>query len=266
MADGEACAAKLAAAMSPAPFEAKCTILETLGAMGGTKALQTLGAAAKDQNPELQDAATRILGSWMTVDAGPVLLQLAQDPACKYQVRALRGYLRLPRQMTMSDAERVAMCRSALKVTERDEERQLVLDVIERFPSIDTFRLAVELSKIPSLKDRAAAVSMVVAQKIGGSADVAKLLAQLGHEPVKIEIVKAEYGAGSNWKDVTQTLRSHVRNLPLIVLSSSTFNSAFGGDPAPGIVKQLKVQYRMEGKAGEAAFAENATIMLPMPK
>jgi hypothetical protein len=50
------------------------------------------------------------------------------------------------------------------------------------------------------------------------------------------------------------------------VLPNSRFNSAFGGDPVPGIVKQLKVQYRMEGKAGEASFAEDATIMLPMPR
>jgi hypothetical protein len=28
----------------------------------------------------------------------------------------------------------------------------------------------------------------------------------------------------------------------------------------------LKVQYRINGKPGEASFAENAVIMLPMPK
>jgi hypothetical protein len=81
-----------------------------------------------------------------------------------------------------------------------------------------------------------------------------------------VEIIKAEYGAGSNWKDVTETLRRSVRDLPLIVLPSTSYNTAFGGDPASGIVKQLKVQYRMEGKPGEATFPEDATIMLPLPK
>ena len=83
---------------------------------------------------------------------------------------------------------------------------------------------------------------------------------------MKVEIIKAEYGAGANVKDVTTMLRKHVRDWPLIVLPSSSYNGVFGGDPAPGIVKQLKVQYRMNGKAGEASFQENATIMLPMPK
>jgi HEAT repeat protein len=262
----EACAEKLAAALVQAPLPAKVAILETLSAMGGATALQTVGAAAKDPDPQLQDTATRLLGSWMTVDAAPVLLDLAKAPSGKYKVRALRGYLRLPRQFSMTEEQRVAMCRNALQAAERDEERKLVLEVIERYPSIDMYRLAVEASRIPSLKHDAAAVALAVAQKIGGSADVQALLEQLGQKPVKIEIIQAQYGAGTTQKDVTEILRRHVRDLPLIVLPSSSYNSAFGGDPAPGVVKQLKVQYRMDGQAGEAVFTENATIMLPMPK
>ena len=67
-------------------------------------------------------------------------------------------------------------------------------------------------------------------------------------------------------KDVTELLRRHVRGLPLIALPSPKYNAAFGGDPAPGIVKQLKIQYRMDGKEGEATFGEDAAIMLPVPK
>ena len=83
---------------------------------------------------------------------------------------------------------------------------------------------------------------------------------------MKVEIVKAQYGAGTKWKEVTEALRRHVRGFPLIVLPSSSYNSSLGGDPLPGIVKQLKVQYRINGKTGEATFPENATIMLPIPE
>ncbi len=65
---------------------------------------------------------------------------------------------------------------------------------------------------------------------------------------------------------MTAILRKHVRDFPLIILPSSSYNSAFGGDPASGVVKQLKIQYQLNGKAGEASFPEDATIMLPMPK
>ncbi len=266
MPDREACAEKLAAALADAPLPAKVAILETLGAMGGTKALHAIGRAAEDESPQLQDTATRLLGSWMTVDAGPVLLQLARAPGGDYQVRALRGYIRLVRQFQMPDEQRAAMCRSALEAADRDAEKKLVLEVIERYPSIDMLRLAVEAAKIPALKDDAAAVSMAVAQKIGGSTDVQTLLEQVGHAPVNIEVVKAQYGAGTTQKDVTEILRGHVKKFPLIVLPSGSYNSAFGGDPAPGVVKQLTVQYRIDGKSGEAVFRENAPIMLPAPK
>lgn len=266
MPDREACAAKLTAALPQAPLAAKGTLLEILSAMGGTQALQTIGAAAKDANPELQDAASRLLGEWMTVDAAPVLLGLAKTATdAKYETRALRGYIRLARQFTMPEPQRAEMCRTALQAAKRDAERKLVLEVLERYPSIDALKLAVETAKVPSLKNDAAATSLAIAQKIGGSADVQKLLAQVGQDPVKVEIIKAEYGAGDKRVDVTAILRKHVRDFPLIVLPSS-YNSAFGGDPASGVVKQLKIQYQINGKAGEASFPEDATIMLPMPK
>jgi len=265
MPDGEACAAQLATAMSRASVPTKCTLLEILGAMGGPKALATLGSAARSKTPELQDTASRLLGEWMTIDAAPVLLDLSKTaPGEKYQIRALRGYIRLVRQFTVPDPQRTEMCRAALKAAERDDEKKLVLEVMERYPSLDMLRLAVETAKSPSLKTEAAAVSLIIAQKIGGSSvDVLKLLSL---DPMKIEIVKAEYGAGTKIKDVTAVLRQRARDLPLIILSSSSYNSAFGGDPASGVVKRLKVQYRINGKAGEASFAEDAPIMLPVPK
>jgi hypothetical protein len=50
------------------------------------------------------------------------------------------------------------------------------------------------------------------------------------------------------------------------MLRTQSYNTSFDGDPAPGIVKQLTIRYRMNGKPGEASFPENALIILPMPK
>jgi hypothetical protein len=54
--------------------------------------------------------------------------------------------------------------------------------------------------------------------------------------------------------------------MPLVVLASPNYNEAFGGDPAPNVPKQLKIQYKIDGKPGEVTLSENATILLPMPK
>jgi HEAT repeat protein len=266
MPDREDCAGKLVAAMPQAPVPARCTLLEILSVLGGENALRAVAAAAKDADGQIQDTGSRLLGEWMTLDAGPVLLDLARnasDP--KYEIRALRGYIRLARQFVMPDPQRAEMCRTALEVAQRDAEKKLVLEVLERYPSVDMLRIAVEAAKTPSLKDDAAGAAMAIAQKIGGDADVQQLLARVGHDPVKVEIIKAEYGEGTRFRDVTAALRQHVRDFPLIVLPSSGYNASFGGDPAPGVVKSLKIQYRIDGRPGEVSLRENAAILLPMP-
>ena len=83
-----------------APLAAKVTFIEILGAMGGPQALGALSAAAKEGNPELKETASRLLGEWMTTDAGPVLLDVAKKVSEeKYKIRALRGYIRIAKQI-----------------------------------------------------------------------------------------------------------------------------------------------------------------------
>ena len=128
-------------------------------------------------------------------------------------------------------------------------------------------KLTASATTVPALKADATHAAMIISQKLGGSpAEVQKLRDQFGLKPLKIEIVKAEYGAGGKWKDVTKTVQRAVSGLPLIALSSSKYNDAFGGDPAPGKPKVLKIEYRIDGKSGKATFAENTPILLPSPK
>ena len=179
MPEREACAEQLAVALAKAPAGAKGAILETLAAMGGKNALQTLQAAANSEDASLQDAATRLLGSWMTVDAGPVLLELATTSDNSYQVRALRGYIRLARQFLMPAPQRTEMCRLAWAAAERDAERKLVLQVVERYPSDGMLRVAVEATKHPTLGAEATQVAHAVAKKIGKQDELKALLKQV---------------------------------------------------------------------------------------
>jgi HEAT repeat protein len=262
MPDREACAAQLVAAMKNQPTPVKNHMLEILGEVGGAKALEAMRDAAVSNDAQLRDTSSRLLGSWFDVDAGPVLLELAQMPNNQYAVRAMRGYIRLARQFTMPDQQRAEMCRKAMQATNRAAEQKLVLEVMERYPSIEMLAVAVEAQPAADLKDEAQRVAMAIAAKLAPGANVEQMLAQLGKEPVKIEIIKAEYGAGSMQKDVTDIVRRQTRSLPLIALPAGSYNESFGGDPAPGTTKQLKIQYKLNGKAGEATFDENAVILL----
>lgn len=290
MPDGEACAAQLADALWDLPVSTKSTVLkrrresagnwvwvpvsprstllEVLGAMGGAKALATMVEAAKDDDAELQDTAIRMLGQWLTTDAAPALLDLTRTASSpQNQARALQGYLRLARDFPQPEPQRAEMCAAALRAAKRPEERKLALDAMAKHPSIAMLRALVEAAKTPELKDEAGAAALAMAQKIGGdSADVPALLAQLGRAPMKIEILKAEYGAGATVKDVTATLARYAGGFPLILLPSPNYNTSFGGDPVPGVVKQLKIAYRIDGKQGEVTLRENAPVLLPVPE
>ena len=91
MPDREATAQQLADALPRASAANQERLLRILGEMGGPKALETIAAVLQQGDEMLDDAATRVLGQWMSVDAAPVLMNLAKNPANeKYRVRAAR--------------------------------------------------------------------------------------------------------------------------------------------------------------------------------
>jgi HEAT repeat protein len=153
MPDRDGCAAKLAAALEKAPAEAKVMLLDVIGEVGGTKAVETMAAAARSGEESLEDAATRLLGKWMTADAAPVLLSLATaEPGGKFKTRALRGYIRIARQFVLPDAERAEMCRKVLAAAQEDADRKAVLEILVRYPSGATLAVAEEAAKTPGLE------------------------------------------------------------------------------------------------------------------
>ena len=267
MPDREACAAELTTALDRSPAATKTVLLEIISDVGGTKALETVGASASSKDPLLQDVGSRLLGKWNSVDAAPVLLDLAKTSQdVKYQLRGLRGYIGLVRKFPMADAERAEMCQKAFDAAKQPAEQKLVLDVVKRHPGIETLKFAIKTIKVEGLKEEATQATLVVAQKLGSKGvDVKELLSTAELNKVKLEIIKAEYGSGATQKDVTAVLQKQAGDLPLITLADASYNTSFGGDPAPNTTKQLKVQYRINGKAGEASFVEDALIVLPMP-
>ena len=136
MPEREECADQLAAAMAQSPVESRPSLLEILGAMGGTKALESMVAAVKGSDAELQETASKLLGEWMTIDAAPALLDLAKTAPGRQisRSRALRGYIRIARQFVMPDGPRAEMCQQALDAATRAEDQKLVLVVLERYP------------------------------------------------------------------------------------------------------------------------------------
>jgi hypothetical protein len=80
------------------------------------------------------------------------------------------------------------------------------------------------------------------------------LLAQSGG----VELLRAEYGAGDSWVDVTARVRALVREN---YLNLRVDNEALGGDPAPGTPKTLRMQVRDEwGRVSMLSYREKDVI------
>jgi HEAT repeat protein len=266
-ADRESACGQLAAALTSAEAPIKTRILETLGAVGGAQALETVAAAARSNNEQLRDTAYRVLGEWTSADAAPILLELHKAVSDeRLKVRAIRAYIRIAKQFDMPANTRAEMCRTALQAASRDEDKRLVLVVLLRYPDEEMQAIALEAAKLPGLKDEALAVVMSMANQGINRAELGRALAQAGLQPVQLEIVKAQYGAGDKMKDVTAELRKYAKNYRIIFLPNANYNESLGGDPVPNIAKQLKIKYRVDGKEGEVTFNENVLIVLPMPK
>ena len=180
MPDRDATAAKLAEYLNKGadsvPF-----VMEELRVLGGPKALDIVANAARSSDDTLKDYATRELGEWLDTSAASVLLDLAKSEGdSKYGIRAIKGYIRLARQFSMSDAERAAICRAAMETAGRDTEKKLVLTVLRQYPTVESLEIAVEATNLPSLKTDATQTALAVAKQIrGNSRKVKKLLAEI---------------------------------------------------------------------------------------
>jgi len=166
MTDREATAEKVLQAAQSAPLEKKTVLLEVLANLGGKKALAGVAEAARSQEDALQDLGTRLLGEWMSADAAPVLRELANQGPAKYRIRAVRAYLRIVRQLNLPIQERMALCRDAVPLCQRDQEKKLLLEILRRYPTEEGLALAVRYLTELDVQEEAANTAVAIAEKI----------------------------------------------------------------------------------------------------
>ncbi len=74
------------------------------------------------------------------------------------------------------------------------------------------------------------------------------------------ELLRADYGVGNQWTDVTDRVASMFRGG---VLSFRVENDSLGGDPVPGRAKVLRLQVRnRNGQTQELTFREHSDVLL----
>jgi HEAT repeat protein len=183
MPDEDACAAKIAECMGGAPVEVKVFLMERLLDISGQTALKTIVAMARSNDEAMQDKATEVLGNWTSADAAPELYELAKDlKDNKYKIRALRGYIRIARQLNPSPEEGFAICRNALALAERRDEKAIVLEhSIIRYPSAEALEMVMAYVADPALGKVACDAAIKIGESIvdGNKAVVAAAMKKI---------------------------------------------------------------------------------------
>jgi len=190
----ESAAEKLAALLARAEPPQKAALLRVLGTLGGANALKAVRAAVSDPDNEVRAAAIRALGSWKTAEAAPDLLKLAQsaaDPADR--TRCLRSYLGMAGRADLPADQRLAMCRQAGKLLQRDEEKRLLLAALAGTQSPDALVLIVPYLDEAAIRDEAATAAVSLAEGLLKGRQAAKVAPKLV-EPLK-KVAQAPLGA-----------------------------------------------------------------------
>ncbi|MBN2593638.1 MAG: HEAT repeat domain-containing protein [Sedimentisphaerales bacterium] len=145
----------------------KSALLRVLSIIGGTDALNAVRKAAKDSNAQVSDAAIRVLCSWKTADAAPDLLALAKNSSDNARkTAALRGYINLARDGSLSTSKKLEICRQAAALIQRDEEKKLLLGALSTVPALEALSMAMAHIEEPAIRDEAAFAAVAIGEQI----------------------------------------------------------------------------------------------------
>jgi hypothetical protein len=166
----EDCAATVVAMYNEADRSGKEKLLSLLKQIGGPTALAAVASAASD--PKMADKATEILGQWNTPeDAAPLAaacLKLAKSGS-RYKTRAIRAYIRIPRQFDLSNEQRINMAKIAFDTAIRPEDKELIFEIFKRMINTASVNAALSYADQPEYSEKACDAAVFVAEKIQGT-------------------------------------------------------------------------------------------------
>ncbi|UCD52211.1 MAG: HEAT repeat domain-containing protein [Phycisphaerales bacterium] len=163
----ESCSGKLIGRLDQARPAQKIVLLRVLSGVGGQDALKAVRRAVGDSDAEVHAAAIRALGSWKTTDAAPLLLALAKEAATPSdRAMSLRAYLGMAARRDLPVAQRLAMCREAQKMVQRDGEKRLLLGTLGGINSAEALSVIAPYLNDAAIRQEAVLASLSIADRL----------------------------------------------------------------------------------------------------
>jgi HEAT repeat protein len=206
------CVAQIDRRMASAPPPQKCALIRVLAAVGDANALKGIRDAVNDPNADVHAAAIRALGGWNTAAAAPDLLELAKaaaDPTDK--MICLRGYLRLAGQTDLPVDNRLAMCRHAGALAQKDDEKKLLLAALGGIPSIEALDLIAPYLDEDGTKEEASTAALDVSDKLLKGKNAAKVASRVTEVLDKAANATASADLSKRAKDLSDQAKTKAK-------------------------------------------------------
>ncbi|MDR2346272.1 MAG: DUF1080 domain-containing protein [Planctomycetaceae bacterium] len=113
-------------------IENKKFLLDLLFLIGNNNSCKVTAEFARSNNNEIADHATMLLGKWISSEAAPFLIDLAENhPSEKYRVRTLSGYIRIIRQFGLPLEQKYEMIKKAESTAKRGADKKRIAELKE---------------------------------------------------------------------------------------------------------------------------------------
>jgi hypothetical protein len=166
-ANREALEPGLLAALKQADPPLRAVLLRLLGRIGGPRALAAVRGALQDEDAAVRETATRLLSEWPDAMPAADLLALAQKAQDERErVLWLRAYLRAIDLSGDGPDARLAMCREAMQLARRPEDKRLVLGSAARVPSLGALGWLLGMLEDADLRPHAAGSVLNLAERL----------------------------------------------------------------------------------------------------
>jgi HEAT repeat protein len=160
----------------------KESLVRILGQIASPAGLPALRAALKDADAKVQDAVFRAFTAWPDDAVAEDLIALARSaPGDAQRTLTLRAFERVAKKSSRPMEERLKLALAGMAAAKTDDERKLLLSVMQSIPSTAALEQVLPYLKRPELVEEAgaAAVGIALSLRVADAAVVRPALEQV---------------------------------------------------------------------------------------
>lgn len=157
----------VSARLSGATPAVKGALFRVLGSIGGPKALAAVRTGVTESDNDVKRVAVRTLATWKDIEAAKDLLGFAKSlPNATDKLLCLRGAITLAANPALPVSDRLAVCKQAEAVIERNDEKKLLLGTLGGIAHMDAMAMVLPYLSNAATKAEAGLAAVSIGDKL----------------------------------------------------------------------------------------------------